>query len=183
MIAMTYVADLGQGQSLAIENAGTQTMITWETKSAGQQQSQQMSLSLGQWSASPMVFKTTAGFILQIESNQRAYYVRLQSNSISLLSEVPLILGAEEVPLRYVAAPSPKMPEMKPLEPLRMDNMSMQVEPMEMRMGNMNLSMATSTSHTSGAKVRFCSQCGREVELSDRFCAQCGAKLNGAKLS
>ncbi|MER3435824.1 MAG: zinc ribbon domain-containing protein [Leptolyngbya sp. ERB_1_1] len=179
MIAMTYVADLGQGQSIAIENAGTQTMITWEAKSGGQQQSQQMSLSLGQWSASPMIFKTTSGFILQIESNQRAYYVRLQANSISLLSEVPLMLGAEEVPLRYVAASSPKMPEMKPLEPLRMGNMSMQMEPMEMRMGNMNLSTATSTSHTSSTKVRFCSQCGREVELSDRFCSQCGAKLNG----
>ncbi len=171
---MTYLADLGQGQSLAIENAGTQTLITWESRSAGQQQSQQMSLSLGKWSASPMVFKTTAGFVLQVESNQRPYYVRLQANSISLLSEVPLMLGAEEVPLRYVSTSSPKMPDVKPLEPLRMGNMSMQMKPMEMNMGNMNLSMSSSYSSSIS---RFCSQCGREVGESDRFCSQCGAKL------
>ncbi|MBW4443014.1 MAG: zinc ribbon domain-containing protein [Plectolyngbya sp. WJT66-NPBG17] len=173
---MTYIANLGQGQSLAIENAGTQTLITWESRSAGQQQSQQMSLSLGKWSASPMVFKTTSGFILQVESNQRSYYVRLQSNSISLLSEVPLMLGALEVPLRYVA--DSKAPEMKPLEPLRMGNMSMRMEPMEMNMGNLNLSMATSTSQSSHSTSRFCSQCGREVKEDDRFCSQCGTKLN-----
>lgn len=171
---MTYVADLGQGQSLAIDNVGVQTTITWEAKSTGQQQSQQMSLSLGQWSASPIVYRMTQGFILQLESNQRPYYVRLQSNSISLLSEVPLMLGAQEVPLRYVASPSPKMPEMKPLEPLRMGNMSMRMEPMEMSMGSMSLSSSSSSSSTS----HFCSQCGTKVKESDRFCSQCGAKLD-----
>ncbi|MBE9013824.1 zinc ribbon domain-containing protein [Pseudanabaenaceae cyanobacterium LEGE 13415] len=169
---MTYVADLGQGQSLAIDNIGTQTTITWEIKTAGSQQSQQMSLSLGKWSASPIIYRMTHGFVLQIESNQRPYYVRLQSNSISLLSEVPLMLGAEEVPLRYVASSSPKMPEMKPLEPLRMGKMTMRMEPMEMSMGNMNVS--TSSSSTP----HFCSQCGNKVKESDRFCSQCGNKLS-----
>lgn len=171
---MTYVADLGQGQSLAINNIGTQTTIIWESKSAGSQQSQQMSLSLGKWSASPIVYRMTHGFILQIESNQRPYYVRLQSNSISLLSEVPLMLGAEEVPLRYVATPSsPKMPDMKPLEPLRMGNMSMRMEPMEMSMGSMSMSSSASSSSAS----HFCTQCGVKVKESDRFCSQCGTKL------
>ncbi|MBD1845810.1 zinc ribbon domain-containing protein [Cyanobacteria bacterium FACHB-63] len=174
MTAMTYVADLGQGQTLAIENAETQTVITWETKSAGQQQSQQMSLSLGRWSASPIVFKVSSGFILQVEANQRSYYVRLQANSISLLSEVPLMLGSHEIPLRNIAVSSRKVPEMKPLEPLRMGNMSMQMEPMQMSMGEMKMSMATSSS----AIARYCRNCGREVGEHDRFCAQCGAKLN-----
>ncbi|MEP0917189.1 zinc ribbon domain-containing protein [Leptolyngbya sp. DQ-M1] len=177
MIAMTYVADLGQGQTLAIENARTQTVITWETKSAGQQQSQQMSLSLGQWSASPIVFRMSFGFILQIESNQRAYYIRLQANSISLLSEVPLMLGAQEISLRNVAASSMKVSEIKPLEPLRMGNMSMQMEPMQMSMGEMKMSMATSSS-SSSAIARYCRNCGREVGDRDRFCSQCGAKLS-----
>lgn len=174
MTAMTYVADLGQGQTLAIENVETQTVITWAIKSAGQQQSQQMSLSLGRWSASPIVFKVSFGFILQVESNQRAYYVRLQANSISLLSEVPLMLGAQEIPLRNVAASSIKTPEMKPLEPLRMGDMSMQMEPMKMSMGDMQMSMATSSSTIA----RYCRNCGREVGERDRFCSQCGAKLS-----
>ncbi|MGG6265179.1 zinc ribbon domain-containing protein [Leptolyngbya sp. AN03gr2] len=168
---MTYVADLGQGQSLSIDNIGAQTTIAWETKSAGQQQSQQMSLSLGKWSASPIVYRVQHGFVLQIESNHRPYYVRLQSNSISLLSEVPLMLGAEEVPLRYVASSSAKMPEMKPLEPLRMGNMSMRMEPMEMSMGSMNFSTSSSSA------PHFCTQCGAKVKDSDRFCSQCGTKL------
>ncbi|GAP93677.1 zinc ribbon domain-containing protein [Leptolyngbya sp. NIES-2104] len=171
---MTYVADLGQGQSLAIDNVGVQTTITWEAKSTGQQQSQQMSLSLGQWSASPIVYRMTHSFILQIESNQRPYYVRLQSNSISLLSEVPLMLGAQEIPLRYVAPSNPKTPDMKPLEPLRMGNMSMRMEPMEMSMGSMSMSSSSSSSSTP----HFCSQCGTKVKNSDRFCSQCGTKLD-----
>lgn len=173
---MIYVADLGEGQSLAIDNIGVQTSITWETKSASQQQSQQMNLSLGKWSASPIVYRTTQGFILQIESHQRPYYVRLQANSISLLSEVPLMLGAEEVPLRYMASSSPKMPEMKPLEPLRMGNMTMRMEPMEMSMGSMSMS----NSHSSSSSAQFCSQCGTKVKQDDRFCSQCGTKLSGS---
>lgn len=175
--AMTYAADLGQGQAITIENVGTQTVITWERHSTGQQQSQQTSLSLGAWSAMPKLYKTHSGFILQIES-QHTSYLRLQANGISLLSEVPLILGAEEVPLqRMAASTSPKMPEMKPLEPLRMGNMKMRMEPMEMSMGNMSLRMETATSHSSSSSDRFCSQCGTRVKESDRFCSQCGTKL------
>ena len=186
---MTYVADLGQGQSLTIENAGTRTIITWESRSAGQQQRQQMSLSLGQWSASPMVFKTTYGFVLQIESNQTASYVRLQANSISVLSEAPLMLNASEVPLRYLSNPNAEMPDVKsdvktdvkptvkPLEPLRMGNMTMQLNPMEMSMGNMSLSMEASNSRAHRSTPPFCSQCGTKIQDSALFCPHCGTKL------
>ncbi|MCU0549329.1 MAG: zinc ribbon domain-containing protein [Leptolyngbya sp. Prado105] len=174
---MTYSADLGQGQSLTIENVGVQTVITWAHRSAGQQQSQQMSLSLGAWSEPPKLFKNHVGFILQIES-ARTSYLRLQANGISLLSEVPLMIGTEEIPFQRVTSNPSRMPDMKPLEPLRMGNMSMRMEPMEMNMGNMNLRMATATSHSSSTShAQFCSQCGTKIKESDRFCSQCGTKL------
>jgi NADH pyrophosphatase NudC (nudix superfamily) len=170
---MTYAADLGQGQKITIENVGTQTVITWESRSTGQQQSQQMSLSLGSWSALPRLFRTPSCFILQIESH-RTSHLRLQANGISLLSEVPLMIGSEEIPLERVTASSPKMPDMKPLEPIRLGNMRM--EPMQMSMGNMHISMASSQS-SSSAQAQFCSQCGTKVKESDRFCSNCGIKL------
>jgi NADH pyrophosphatase NudC (nudix superfamily) len=175
---MMYAADLGQGQRLTIENVGTQTVLTWESHSPGQQQSQQMSLSLGAWVAMPKLFKTHSNFILQIES-QRTSYVRLQANGISLLSEVPLMLGSQEIPFERVTTPTPKMPEIKPLEPLRMGNMTMSMEPMEMRMGNMNLRMETTASSqsSSASGTQFCSQCGTKVKENDRFCSHCGTNL------
>lgn len=175
-LAMTYTADLGQGQGITIENIGAQTVLTWESRSVGQQQSQQTSLSLGVWSGMPKLFKTHSDFILQIES-QHTSYLRLQANRISLLSEVPLIIGAEEIPLQRVTTSSPKMPEMKPLEPLRMGNMTMRMEPMEMSMGDMHLRMETTTSHSSSSSAQFCSQCGTKVKVDDRFCSHCGTKL------
>jgi hypothetical protein len=178
---MMYSADLGNGQRLTIENVGTQTVLTWTSQSSGQQQSQQMNLSLGAWSSMPKLFKSHSSFILQIES-QRTSYIRLQTNGISLLSEVPLMIGSEEILLQRVTTPSsPKMPEMKPLEPLRMGNMTMRMEPMEMSMGNMNLRIETETSSSSSSSssstAQFCSQCGTKVQESDRFCAHCGTKL------
>ncbi|MBD1857418.1 MULTISPECIES: zinc ribbon domain-containing protein [Leptolyngbya] len=175
---MMYAADLGNGQRLTIENVGTQTVLTWTSQSSGQQQSQQMSLSLGAWSSMPKLFKSHSSFILQIES-QRTSYIRLQANGISLLSEVPLMLGSEEVLFQRVTTPSsPKMPEMKPLEPLRMGNMTMRMEPMEMSMGNMNLRFETETSSSANASTaHFCSQCGTKVQENDRFCAHCGTRL------
>jgi hypothetical protein len=48
----------------------------------------------------------------------------------------------------------------------------MNINPMEMRMGNMLMSMGSSSASTSTAstkKKRFCPQCGEAVNQSDRF--------------
>lgn len=183
---MAYIADLGNGQALMIENVGIQTVLSLISQSAGQQQSQQMSVSLGEWSAMPMLFKTPGGVIIQIESQTQRSFVRLQSNSISLLSDMPLLIGAETIPLREAprsassmgASTSSSMPPMspmepmKPMEPLRMGNMEMRMEPMEMKMGDMQLRMGAST------QAKFCPQCGTSVKPNDRFCSNCGTKLD-----
>jgi hypothetical protein len=174
---MMYIADLGQGRSLHIENVGAQTIIIWESHRAGQQQRQQMSLSLGQWLASPMVFKTASGFILQIESNQSAAYVRLQVNSISLLTEPPLMLSAEAIPLRYDASP-------RPPESIRAENTSARRESIAPPPARFSSATAASdsgsvsnSSVSNSSASQFCSQCGAKVKEIDRFCSRCGTKL------
>ncbi len=163
---MLYQAELGQGQSVTISNQGAQTTVTIATRSAGQQQSQQMSVALGEWSSLPTLFKTPTGLILQLESAGRRSWVRLHANSVSLLGECPPLVGAETVLLQVSTAS-----EMPQMQPMRMGNMEMQ--PMEMRMGTMHLSMNRSQAQS----VQFCSQCGTKVKPDDHFCFNCGTKL------
>jgi hypothetical protein len=176
---MTYLADLGNGQSLRIENVGAQTVLALMAQSAGQQQSQQMSLASGEWSTAPMLFKTPMGLILQIESSTQRVFVQIQANGIHLLRDTPLLMGAEAIPLRETSDSRsttefsmPSIPPMPPMEPLRMGNMEMRMDPMEMRMGDMQLRMGTST------QAKFCPQCGTRVKATDRFCSNCGTKLD-----
>lgn len=178
---MKFFADLGNGGTLTIENVDVQTVLTLTTQAVGQQQSQQMSLSLGKWTASPTLFKLPGFLILQIDTKQQQAFVRLQANSVSLLTEMPLLINAQTIPLRNVppSEPStmPEMEPMKPMEPLRMGNMEMRMEPMEMKMGNMQLRMQSSSSSSSSPGMHFCPQCGTKVKESDRFCSNCGHNL------
>jgi predicted amidophosphoribosyltransferase len=54
------------------------------------------------------------------------------------------------------------------------------MRPMEMRMGDMHMSMGTREKAAEPAK-RFCTQCGKPVQDDDRYCASCGHALSGSK--
>jgi zinc-ribbon domain len=169
---MAYSCELGTGR-LLVENRGTQTIVTLSSRSAGQQQSQQSSVQTGEWQLPPTLFQTATGLILRIEAAQGHTFISLQSNSISLLNGLPSMVGADVLPLQQTSelTPSDSMEPMKPMEPMKMSNLN----PMEMRMGNMHLKMENSA--TAAANKRFCPQCGERVGISDRFCAHCGNQL------
>jgi hypothetical protein len=195
---MKFFADLGHGGTLEIENVNLQTVITLTPQSIDPQQSQQMSIYLGNWSASPTLFQLSNYLILQIETPRITSFVRLQPNSISLLTEMPLMLNAKMIPLRNAplsvpaTVPSkiemPKAESMKPIEPLKplqtSGTVAMRMEPMEKRMKNMSVRMELSTSTQTSAQtslrtaaqasIPVCSTCGANVQGSDRFCANCG---------
>lgn len=176
---MAYQCDLGSGQKLYVENRDAQTIVALTSSSAGQQQSQQSSFQTGEWQLPPTLFQTATGLILRIESTQGHTFISLQANSISLLKGLPSMMGADVLPLQKTAesvSSFQPMEPMKPMEPLQMNNMNLRSQPMEMRLGNMHMSMGTPTSNQS--TKRFCSQCGERVEVSDRFCAHCGTKLS-----
>lgn len=177
---MAYVCDLGSGQKVYIDNSGMQTAIALISSSPGQQQQASSSFQTGPWVLPPTAFRTVAGVVLRIESQQGQQFVLLQANGIQVVASSPPLTNAEVLPLQQVATEAgfgeqmmPPMTPMKPMTPLKMGDMEMQMKPMQMRMGSMSMQMGDSTP----AQKRFCSQCGAAVGESDRFCSSCGHRL------
>ena len=173
---MAYTVNLGGNQQLTIINQGTQTVITLLSTNPGQQQSQSTSFTTGNWHQPPQLYEIGTGFILQINGDREQVFVSLQGNSIKAIASpaldraVPVSL--ENIPNSTVAS----NPGFEPMQPLKMGNMSMNMNPMSMQMGNMSLTMGEGK--TSPSTKRFCSQCGQEAKTSDRFCSSCGHQLN-----
>ena len=174
---MAYQATLNGTQQLTVINQGIQTQITLMTSSSGQQQSQSSSFTTGDWATPPELFNTEQGFILQIDGDRAQYFIQIQSNSISTISGRPTLQNATSVELENIAAPpSQNSVNFEPMQPMRMGNMSMDINPMSMQMGNMSMNLGNKSRTTS--TKRFCSQCGVEAKPSDRFCSSCGHDLS-----
>ena len=172
---MAYSAMLGSSQQLAIANVGGQTQVSLKMSSPSQQQSQSSSFTTGKWSNEPKLFDTGQGFILQIEG-ARAYYVLIRQNSISTVESPGDLSSYREVDLRSSPEPNPATQPMQPMQPLKMRNMSMDINSMKMKMGNM--SMGFDNPNQTNVTKQFCSQCGTEAKAGDRFCRSCGHELN-----
>jgi NADH pyrophosphatase NudC (nudix superfamily) len=186
---MVYVGELGTGQKIYLENQGTQTVITNTSSSSGQQQQSSSSISTGTWTASPEMYKTAHGFVLEITASQGKYFVQIQGSSMSVINEAPSSSQKQPIAMKQIESTSvSSMKPMKPIEPmkpLKMGDMEMKMNPMEMRMGNMQMQMGSSISSsfstsekTNQKQRRFCSQCGESVAPSDRFCSSCGHRLD-----
>ena len=174
---MAYQATLNGTQQLRVINQGIQTQITLMTSSSGQQQSQSSSLTTGDWAKPPQLFNTGQGFILQIDGDLAQYFIQIQSNSISTISGRPTLQNATPVELENIAdPPSQNSVNFEPMQPMRMGNMSMDINSMSMQMGNMSMNLGNKSRTTS--TKRFCSQCGVEAKPSDRFCSSCGHDLS-----
>jgi hypothetical protein len=195
---MAYVSDLGRGQHIYLENQGQQTIVTLSSHSRGQQQNQRSGFTTGEWVTPPMLFRTSAGVIIQLETAQGRSYVQVQSSRMQILNQPPVLKNADVLPVQAEVktetqfkssdqrSSSPKMEPMKPMkpmepmEPMKMGDMEMQMNPMQMRMGKMELRMgdaAQTPTRSSEATRRFCTQCGNAVTPDDRFCAHCGHQL------
>ncbi|WP_041619127.1 zinc ribbon domain-containing protein [Stanieria cyanosphaera] len=178
---MAYTANLGVNQQLYLENQGTQTLISLNSSNAGQQQRQSISLTTGNWTVPPTLFTTKFGFVLQLDTDKRQYFIQIQANGINTLNNAPSLNNAETVPLQEIADSAPQnsnkieFEPMQPMNKMKMGNMSMSMNPMEMRMGNMSMKMGKKVKSTS--TKRFCTQCGHPVNKSDRFCSSCGHQL------
>lgn len=188
---MAYVTDLGTGQRLWIESRDRLTVITLLSASAGQQQSQRMSIETGVWAAPPQAFRTTGGVVVQVETENGLRFVQVQGSQVQSLNGVPVLSGAEMLPVQETTE-NPMEP-MKPIEPmkpmnagqplqmgemrmgeLKMGDMEMRLNPMQMKMGSLEMRMGSTESQP---QQRFCTQCGSGVQMGDRFCAQCGHRL------
>lgn len=176
---MAYVATLGGSQQLAIANLGEQTQISLTTSSLGQQQSQSSSFGTGRWVSIPELFNIGQGFVLKIDTEQGSHYVLIQQNSISIVNPPDNLVGYQRVDFEDIPNPPQKpinFKPMQPMQPLKMGNMSMDMNSMTMQMGNMSLNFDDQAKTT--INQQFCSQCGREAKLGDRFCRNCGHELD-----
>lgn len=188
---MGYGAVLAEGWQLYVDYAATsaQTQVTTTHMAMGQQQSQAIALSTGAWKAPPLLFRVAGGFVLQLETATGTVFVQIQPGQLQAIAALPDGTGANRVPLEQRNGPVPgAMPPLSPLPPLSsmqpgrmsmgnmsMGNMSMNLDGMQMRMGDMELTMGDRTAPNPLRK--FCPQCGNAVQVGNRFCAHCGHRL------
>ncbi len=166
---MAYVCNLDTGQTVYLENQGNLTVITTMMINQGQQQQSSTSVETGNWTSPPEIFRTSQGVILKIQGERGQSLTTIQGNSISSTNELSNLGNLQPLQLQEVTQ-TPIQP-LPPMQPLKMGNMSMSMNPMEMRMGDMNLS-------TSSPQIKkFCSQCGVSVKPEAKFCSHCGNKL------
>ncbi len=175
-----YTVNLSGNQQLTLINQGTQTLITLVSSSPGQQQSQSSSLTTGNWTTAPQLYKTGSGFILQINGDRGQHFVLIQANSINTIAAPALDnavkVNLEDIPDTAASPNNVSFEPMQPMQPMKMGNMSMDLNQMSMQMGNM--SMAMGGVKTPTPTKRFCSQCGQQAKVRDRFCSSCGHKLD-----
>jgi hypothetical protein len=171
---MAYSVTLNGYGQLAIANLGEQTQINLSMSIPGQQQSQSTSFRTGKWLSRPKLFQLEQGFVLEINTSQNSHYILIRHNSISTIKSPTGLNNYPQIDL--TAIPDFNSAPMPPIQPLKMGNMSMNLNSMSMQMGNMSMSL-NNQSKTSVTQ-QFCSQCGKQAKMSDRFCRSCGHELN-----
>ena len=176
---MAYVASLNDSQKIAISLQGRQTQITLTSSSPGQQQSQSSSFSTGKWLSTPELMDVGQGFVLQIDTEGGTRYIHITSNSINMVNPPSDLQNYSTLDLKEVdnsqSANFKPIEPMPSMQPMKMGDMSMDINSMSMQMGDMSLNMNDSKTVTS---KQFCSQCGTQAKAGDFFCRSCGHELN-----
>jgi hypothetical protein len=173
---MTYAYDLEDGQRFIVQNDGDDTLVALSSEDEGQQQSQSTGFNTGRWSKPPELFRARGNLVLRLESKGNVEFIRVRGNQIQLMRSEPDLKNAERLKLKK----SDESIAMKPMEPMKPFKPLGSMRPMEMRMGDMQMSMGAFEKEAPTAE-RFCTHCGKPVKVDDRFCASCGHELPGRK--
>jgi hypothetical protein len=163
---MVYNWELGTGHRISVDNEGAQTVVTIQHSSAGQQQRTSNSFTTGIWIVPPELTLTPTGAILKVTTTSGESSIQIQGNSVQMHSSHS---GGSQ---STTSTSSTSSSGFTPMSPMQMGNMQMSMQPMVMRMGDLELNMGAGAS-----QQRFCSQCGTAVKSADKFCASCGNKL------
>jgi hypothetical protein len=174
------MCELGTGQTIYLDNQGTQTIVTIASSSPGQQQQASNGFQSGVWTTPPELYRNPMGVVIRLQTAEGDRYIQIQGSSMSVMGQPPSLNSGQQMQMQQVAAsPAVSMPPMQPMQsmpPMKMGDMEMSLNPMAMRMGNMAMSMASTTASSTPTR-KFCSQCGSPIKPSDRFCASCGNRL------
>ncbi|MBW4698222.1 MAG: hypothetical protein KME03_10075 [Aphanocapsa lilacina HA4352-LM1] len=134
--AQQYVFDVGPGQMLVVSLQGEQTVLSLQSGSVGQQQSQQSGFPTGAWLVEPQAWQSHGTVRLRIQSQRGCFWLQVGHGQIGAGSPPPQ--DALPVPSRAVSGPPrtrPAEPTMRPMAPVP------PIKPMEMQMGNMAMRM------------------------------------------
>jgi hypothetical protein len=175
---MGYAYELENGQQLVVESDGDDTLVALCSGSEGQQQSQATGFDTGKWSKPPALFRLKKDLVLRVETKDGAWFIRVRGNEIRRMTSDPNLENAEKLRLdksdtsvrMSPMKPMEPMKPMKPLKPMR------RMRPMEMRLGDMQMSMGGGEPHEESTQ-HFCTECGKPVKARDRFCGHCGKPL------
>jgi hypothetical protein len=176
---MTYAYEFENGQRLIAQNDGDNTVVALSSDDEGQQQSQSTAFSTGKWLKAPELFRTRGAVVLRVESKSGVEFIRVRGSQIQWMRSAPDLENAEKLKLKK-SEERVGMKAMEPMKPMAPMEPMGSMRPMEMRMGDMNMSMGAVEKQSSTAK-RFCTQCGAPAGKDDRFCASCGHALSGSK--
>ncbi len=165
---MLYNWKLASGHEIYVDNEGAQTVVTIQNNSAGQQQRSSNSFTTGIWIVPPEMTVTPTGAILKIVTASGESVLQIQGNSVQMHSSHSG--GSQST--SSTSASSTSTSGFSQMPPMQMGNMQMNMPPMVMKIGDMELNMGAGASQS-----RFCSQCGTPVKAADKFCASCGNKL------
>lgn len=185
---MIYSCEFAAGQSLYLDDQGTQIVLTLTSSSPGQQQQSSSSFH-GSLTAPPQVFRTAQGIVVRLITADGDRLIHLQGSQFHPISHSSDLSSAEQIQVKQTdgepSIPSIKpMESMQPIQPMHLNvgDMQMSMNPMQMRMGDMELKMGSTTASETASKTaqtqNFCSQCGVAVDRGDRFCSNCGYQLS-----
>jgi hypothetical protein len=182
---MTYAYDLENGQRLIVQNDGDDTIVALSSDDEGQQQSHSTGFDTGRWLRPPELFRSRGNLVLRLESKSGTEFVRIRGNQIQSMRSEPELENAEKLKLKksnesVAMEPMKPMEPMRPMEPMKPLKPMGRMRPMEMRMGDMQMSMGSVEKEAETAK-RFCTRCGKPARNEDRFCGNCGQELPGQK--
>lgn len=188
---MAYVCELGSGHNIYLDNQGDQTLITSMMGAPGQQQQSSNSFKTGCWTAQPEIYRTSQGAVIKVTTTHGEQFIQVQGSSMGSMTSIPSLQSSQQMQIKLSEATAftssipvqETLPPMQPMQPMKMGNMEMGMNPMEMRMGNIHLSMGSESSESAHPEKtqptggRFCNQCGVAIDPEDRFCSGCGHKL------
>jgi zinc-ribbon domain len=167
---MPYNWKLASGHEIYVDNEGAQTIVTIQNNSAGQQQRSSNSFTTGIWIVPPEMTLTPTGAILKIVTPSGESVLQIHGNSVQMHSSHSANHSGGSQSTSSTSSSSTS--GFSPMPPMQMGNMQMNMPPMVMKIGDMELNMGAGAS-----QPRFCSQCGTAVRATDKFCASCGNKL------
>ena len=156
---MSYTYELENGHELVIENDGGETLVSLSSGSESQQQSQATGFDTGKWSKTPTLFQLKEDLVLRLETKDGPQFIR-GGDSIQRMRSEPELQAAEKLRLKK-------------------SDKAAGMTPMQMRMGDMQMSMGRGAAEGE-SEQRSAQTAASRWTRATAFAGRVGRKCGGA---